>query len=106
MALEILICIKARRVNMEIFLISNLNPNLYEGQHNGGFSPPDDSRKFKMGSFQVSSFMYNDLVIEDTSMHIYGPVVELSHSSMEYSQWQGSMSTVMMYGRRSLVPSL
>ena len=70
------------------------------------FWSPDDSRKLKMGSFQALSSMGDDLVIKDPSMHVYGPVVGSSHSSTKYQQWQGSISTVMMYGGRSLVTSL
>ena len=70
------------------------------------FWSPDDSRKSEIRSFQASSSMGDDLVIRDLSMNVYKPVVGLSHSSTKYQQWQGSISTVMMYGGRSLVPSL
>ena len=46
------------------------------------FWSPDDSRKLEMGSFSMG----DDLVIKDPSMHVYGPVVRLSHSSTKGQQ--------------------
>ena len=91
---------------MSNFLISNIDTDLHEGRYNLGIWSQDSNKTIEIGSFRVSSLMTNDLVFEDTHMHIYSPVVELIHSFMKYLPWQGSMSTMTIYGTRSLVQIL
>ena len=48
-----------------------------------GIWSQDSNKTIKIASFQVLSLMNNDLVIEDTHMYIYPPVVRLSYSSRD-----------------------
>ena len=88
------------------FLISNIDTDLYEVHYNRGIWSQDSNKTIKIGSFRVSSLMNNDLVIEDTHTYIYPPVVRLSYVFTGYQSYQGSVSIITTYGRRSLVLSL